>query len=84
MEEEIKEYVKKEIKIQEMIIQRSKEIQSRYNFEIPNYVLDEWYYAEKDNNFYNVIGLLNLAKMNNRISQENVSRLKEDIKKSYF
>ena len=84
MKEEIKEYVEKAMKMQEMINQRSKEIQSKYEFEIPNYVLDEWCYAEKHNNFNNVIGLLNLAKTSNRISLENANRLKQDIRKCYF
>lgn len=83
MEEEIKEYVKRQMNMQEMINQRSKEIQSKYEFEIADYVLDEWCYAEKHNNFNNVIELINLARINNRISLENSNRLKQDIKKHY-
>lgn len=57
--------------------QKASKIQSRFDFAIPNYILDEIIEHEdstcKDNLYY----LINCAVMNNRISLENAKRIRE-------
>lgn len=79
----MKEYIDQLVEEDRVVKNRSSEIQKKFNFDIPNYVLSEWVYAEKHNNsFNNVIALLYLAKANNRISEENVNKLKNYIEEN--
>lgn len=48
-------------------------IQMKYNFKIPDYILDEMINGKKNNLCY----LINLAVMNNRLSKENAQILKD-------
>ena len=53
------------------------EIQSRFDFAIPNYILDE--IIEHENNSYkdNLYCLINCAVMNNSITSENAKKIRE-------
>ena len=57
--------------------QKASKIQSRFDFAIPNYILDEIIEHEdstcKDNLYY----LINCAVMNNRITLENARKIRE-------
>jgi hypothetical protein len=76
MQEEIEILLKREEKIK----RRSMEIQKNYNFYIPDYVLSEIVITEKDTFFDNVIALINLAIINGKLSKENSTILKKDVK----
>lgn len=56
---------------------KASEIQSRFDFVIPNYILDE--IIEQENSSYkdNLYYLINCAVMNNRITIENAKKIRE-------
>lgn len=56
---------------------KASEIQSRFDFAIPNYILDE--IIEQENSSYkeNLYYLINCAVMNNRITIENAKKIRE-------
>ena len=55
-------------------------IQEHFNFEIVDYILND--IIEKEY-FYHISLMINLAKMNNRISVENAKSLKNGLKQIY-
>lgn len=64
-----------EIKLLEKQKNQAKELQEDFDFLIPYYILTE---MRKDSQ--NVLALINLALINNRISEENANILKERLK----
>lgn len=61
-------YIERLLEIEQRIYKRGIEIQNKYGFEIPDYVLYEIVKSEKDkNNIRNIIQLINLAMINKRI-----------------
>ena len=67
------------IKMVETIETKEKEIQANFDFIIPNYVLREIVITQGRFKRYNVITLINLAKINNRISKKNAEILKKFV-----
>lgn len=57
--------------------QKASEIQSRFDFVIPNYILDEIIEHENSNYKDNLYYLINCAVMNNRITIENAKKIRE-------
>lgn len=57
--------------------EKASNIQSRFDFAIPNYILDE--IIEQENNICkdNLYFLINCAVMNNRITLENAKKIRE-------
>ncbi len=74
-----KEELERILKLEERIAKRGKEIQRKYTFEIPDYVLHEIVEKEENSND-NIIALINLATVNNKILLENAKILKRDVK----
>lgn len=64
-----------EIKLHEKQKNRAKKLQEDFDFSIPYYILTE---MRKDSR--NILALINLAIINNRISEENANILKERLK----
>lgn len=56
-----------------------KKIQDRYNFAIPIYILDEIIDSYNKNREDNINALINLARINDRITIEEASALKEEF-----
>lgn len=75
-----KEELERILKLEERIAKRGKEIQRKYTFEIPDYVLHEIVEKEEENSNDNIIALINLATVNNKILLENAKILKRDVK----
>lgn len=74
-------YIERLLEIEQRIYKRGIEIQNKYGFKIPDYVLYEIIKSEKDkNNVRNIIQLINLAKINKRISLKNARILIKDIR----
>ena len=74
-------YIERLLKIEQRIYKRGIEIQNKYGFEIPDYVLYEIVKSEKDkNNIRNIIQLINLAMINKRILLKDASILIKDIR----
>lgn len=72
--------LEKMLNLERRISKRGEKIQRKYTFEIPDYVLHEIVEKEERNNNDNIITLINLAIINNKISLENSKVLKKDIK----
>ncbi len=75
-----KNYVEKIRNIEEYLEnlqKKSKEIQSKFSFKVPNYVLSEIVENEGKVDYSNVFALLNLAVANGRITRENANKFKE-------
>ena len=68
------------LKIESKIEKRGKEIQKKYNFEIPDYVLHEIVEKEGESSSNNIIALINLAKVNNRLLPEDADILRKEVK----
>lgn len=75
-----KEKLEKMLNLKRRIAKRGEEIQRKYTFEIPDYVLHEIVEKEERNSNDNIIALINLATINNKISLENSKILKKDVK----
>lgn len=75
-----KEKLEKMLNLERRIAKRGEEIQRKYTFEIPDYVLHEIVEKEERNSNDNIIALINLATINNKISLENSKILKKDVK----
>ncbi|HJJ18555.1 MAG TPA: hypothetical protein OIM61_04720 [Clostridiaceae bacterium] len=75
-----KEEIDRILKIESKIEKRGKEIQKKYNFEIPDYVLHEIVEKEGENSSNNIIALINLAKVNNRLLPEDADILRKEVK----
>lgn len=74
-------YIERLLEIEQRIYKREIEIQNKYGFEIPDYVLYEIVKSEKDkNNIRNIIQLINLAMINKRILLKDASILIKDIR----
>lgn len=74
-------YIERLLEIEQRIYKRGIEIQNKYGFEIPDYVLYEIVKSEKDkNNVRNIIQLINLAKINKRILLKDARILIKDIR----
>lgn len=74
-------YIERLLEIEQRIYKRGIEIQNKYGFEIPDYVLYEIVKSEKDkNNIRNIIQLINLAKINKRILLKDARILIKDIR----
>lgn len=74
-------YIERLLEIEQRIYKRGIEIQNKYGFEIPDYVLYEIVKSEKDkNNIRNIIQLINLAMINKRILLKDASILMKDIR----
>lgn len=65
-------------KIAQLEIERKK-IQDNFDFKVPVYILDEIIEAEEMYNVENINVLINLAKTNNRISEEDAMILKNEF-----
>lgn len=75
-----KEEIDRILKIESKIEKRGKEIQKKYNFEIPDYVLHEIVEKEGESSSNNIIALINLAKVNNRLLPEDADILRKEVK----
>lgn len=75
-----KEEIDRILKIESKIEKRGKEIQKKYNFEIPDYVLHEIVEKEGENSSNSIIALINLAKVNDRLLPENADILRKEVK----
>lgn len=75
-----KEKLEKMLNLERRIAKRGEKIQRKYTFEIPDYVLHEIVEKEERNSNDNIIALINLATINNKISLENSKILKKDVK----
>ena len=66
--------------------QKSLEIQSKFDFIIPNYIIGEIIEKEKSKDYLNLYYLINCAIINGRISESNGKKLKQlySIKQSYL
>ena len=74
-------YIERLLEIEQRIYKRGIEIQNKYGFKIPDYVLYEIVKSEKDkNNIRNIIQLINLAKINKRILLKDARILTKDIR----
>ncbi len=74
-------YIERLLEIEQRIYKRGIEIQNKYGFKIPDYVLYEIVKSEKDkNNIRNIIQLINLAMINKRILLKDASILIKDIR----
>lgn len=74
-------YIERLLKIEQRIYKRGIEIQNKYGFKIPDYVLYEIVKSEKDkNNIRNIIQLINLAMINKRILLKDARILTKDIR----
>lgn len=77
MEKEEKEYIKKCLTIYNEIKEKGARIQEKYSFIIPEYVLEE---IIIDNIIKEkLILFINIAKINNRITEEEANILKQDF-----
>lgn len=65
-------------KIAQLEIERKK-IQDNFDFKVPVYILDEIIEADEKYNVENINFLINLAKINNRISEEDAMILKNEF-----
>lgn len=77
MEEKEKQYIEKCMSIYKTRKEKEKKIQENYTFEIPDYILDEIIKNETPKE--KLIYFINLAKINNRISEEQSEILKHDF-----
>lgn len=75
-----KEEIDRILKIESKIEKRGKEIQKKYNFEIPDYVLHEIVEKEGESSSNNIIALINLAKVNNKLLPEDADILRKEVK----
>ena len=57
--------------------QKAKKIQSKLNFTLPNYLIDEIIDNENTKNYLNLHSLINCAVINGRITKENAKLIKE-------
>lgn len=62
------------------IKQLKQELEHEFNFEIPEYIVDE-IYTRAD--YYNFSALVNVAKVNGRITKENATILKNALKSRF-
>ena len=58
----------------------TKKFKSNFNFDIPDYIVDEIIENEKTQNFLNLHYLINCAVINNKISESNALLLKQVYK----
>ena len=56
---------------------QGREIQKNFNFFIPDYILDEIVLTQNKPQKLNLLVLINLAKINNRLTEEQASELKD-------
>lgn len=63
----------------EYLAKERKKIQDRYKFAIPIYILDEIIESYNKHREDNINVLINLARMNGRITMEQASALKEEF-----
>lgn len=75
-----KEEINRMLKMVSKIEKRGKEIQKKYNFEIPDYVLHEIVEKEGENSSNSIIALINLAKVNDRLLPGDADILRKDVK----
>ena len=68
------EEIKSEIEILKIQIQNANKIQEQYDFEIPNYVLEEMIVPSEK-----IFLFINIAVLNNRLSKENAQYLKSQF-----
>ena len=68
--------LKEEIEIME---NQRKKIQDKFQFEIPIYILDEIIESINKNREDNINCLINLAKINDRITEEHANALKNEF-----
>ena len=59
------------------ITTQGKEIQKNFEFAIPNYVLEEIVDNQNKQQKLNLIAIINLATINNRLTREQANRLKD-------
>ena len=57
--------------------EKAKKIQSKFNFTIPDYIIDEIIQIETSKSFVNLHYLINCALVNKRISENNANLLKQ-------
>ena len=57
--------------------QKAKQIQSKLNFTLPNYLIDEIIDNEFTKNYFNLHTLVNCAVINGRITKEDAKVIKE-------
>lgn len=81
MEEKEKQYIEKCMSIYKTTKEKGKKIQENYTFEIPDYILDE--IIENETPKDKLIYFINLAKLNDRISEEQSEILKYDFVHKY-
>ena len=60
--------------------QKSNELQEKFNFPLPDYIVDEILESEKNKNFVNLHYLINCAVINNRMTEKNAIILKQTYK----
>lgn len=59
------------------ITTQGREIQKKFEFAIPNYVLEEIIDTRNKQQKLNLVAIINLATINNRLTQEQANRLKD-------
>ena len=57
--------------------QKAMKIQSKFDFVLPNYIIDEIVECEEKNDFYNLHYLINCAVVNGKISADNGKKIKQ-------
>lgn len=60
--------------------EKAKEIQAKFNFQIPDYIIDEIVENETSKSYINLHYLINCALVNERISESNAKILKQVYK----
>lgn len=75
-----REKIDRMLKMERKIEKRGKEIQRKYNFKIPDYVLHEIVEKEGENSSNSIIALINLAKVNDRLLPEDADILRKEVK----
>lgn len=74
---EEKQYLEKNITMYNYIKEKGKEIQKQYSFILPDYVLEE--IVKNKDNKEKLILFINLARINNRLTEKEASLLKHSL-----
>lgn len=59
--------------------QRAKNIQSKFDFTLPNYIIDEILENERNKDYLNLYYLINCALINGKISNEEAKKIKQFV-----
>lgn len=71
-------YIQNELKKQLSVrAERASEIQTKFDFVLPDYIIDEIIENENSKSFLNLHYLINCAVVNNRITENNAKLLKQ-------